>query len=90
MTDSTQGKVNLKQLQTKSNELLNQLILQFPENLDDLPVEKIKKYNLINSTIRLIQAQQRLNDKIRFALISLVSSIVGSGFFSLIFSRLFS
>lgn len=44
MDNSTQGKINLKQLQKKSNEMLNQLILKFPQNLDDLSVDNIKKY----------------------------------------------
>lgn len=90
MSDSTQDKVKLKQLLKKSTARLEQLLQQFPENLDDLPVDTVKKCNAINSTIRLIQAQQRLNDKMKLAGVSLVSSIIGSGVFSLIFARLFS
>ncbi len=89
MDNSTQGKINLKQLQKKSNEMLNQLILKFPQNLDDLSVDNIKKYNAINSTIRLIQAQQRLDDRKKLALVSVVSSVVCSGAFSLFFAKLF-
>ncbi len=89
MDNSTQGKINLKQLQEKSNEMLNQLILKFPQNLDDLSVDNIKKYNLINSTIRLIQAQQRLDDRKKLALVTVVSSIVCSSAFSLFFAKLF-
>lgn len=89
MDNSTQGKINLKQLQKKSNEMLNQLILKFPQNLDDLSVDNIKKYNAINSTIRLIQAQQRLDDRKKLALVSVVSSVVCSGAFSLLFAKLF-
>lgn len=89
MDNSTQGKINLKQLQKKSNEMLNQLILKFPQNLDDLSVDNIKKYNAINSTIRLIQAQQRLDDRKKLALVLVVSSAVCSGAFSLFFAKLF-
>ncbi len=89
MDNSTQGKINLKQLQKKSNEMLNQLILKFPQNLDDLSVDNIKKYNAINSTIRLIQAQQRLDDRKKLALVSVVSSVVCSGAFLLFFAKLF-
>ncbi len=90
MSDSTQEKVDMKKLLEKSNAMLVRLLHQFPENLDDLPVDTVKKCNVINSTIRLIQAQQRLNDKVKLALVSLVSSVIGSGVFSLIFTRLFS
>ena len=90
MSDSTQNKVDMKQLQEKSNELLKHLVQEMSKNLDEAPDGIVKKCEMINSTIRLIQAQQRLNDKMKLAGVSLVSSIIGSGVFSFIFNRIFS
>ena len=90
MSDSTQNKVDMKQLQEKSNELLKHLVQEMSKNLDEAPDGIVKKCEMINSTIRLIQAQQRLNDKMKLAGVSLVSSIIGSGVFSFVFNRIFS
>lgn len=90
MSDSTQNKVDMKQLQEKSNELLKHLVREISENLDEAPDGTVKKCEMIYSTIRLIQAQQRLNDKMKLAMVSLVSSIIGSGVFSFVFNRIFS
>ena len=90
MSDSTQNKVDMKQLQEKSNELLKHLVQEMSKNLDEAPDGIVKKCEMIHSTIRLIQAQQRLNDKMKLAGVSLVSSIIGSGVFSFVFNRIFS
>lgn len=59
-------------------------------SVDSFSEKTIKQLNSINATIRLLQAQQRMANQKMTALISLISSIMGSSLVFVVYCRLFS
>ena len=58
-------------------------------SVDSFSEITIKQLNLLNATIRLLQAQQRLDNRKLIAVISLISSIMSSSLVSIICYKLF-
>ncbi len=58
-------------------------------SVDSFSEKTIKQLNLLNATIRLLQAQQRLSDRMWIAVISLISSILSSSLVFIVFYNFF-